>query len=72
MRSSTDTSPRLFSYIHTPAESLQYTNELFRLVAEGSIKPEVHAEYPFSAEGVQQSQKDITSRGTIGKLLIKF
>jgi len=28
-------------------------------------------EYPFTAEGVSQSQIDISSRGTVGKLLIK-
>lgn len=30
----------------------------------------IHKEYPFTAEGVSQSQIDIVSRGTTGKLLI--
>lgn len=31
----------------------------------------IHKVYPFTVEGVAQSQTDITSRGTTGKLLIK-
>jgi NADPH2:quinone reductase len=31
----------------------------------------IHKVYPFTAAGVAESQKDITSRGTTGKLLIK-
>lgn len=31
----------------------------------------IHKIYPFTAEGVAESQKDIASRSTTGKLLIK-
>jgi len=63
--------PRMNNYTLTAEEFRTYADELFDLVAKGILKPEVHKEYPFSAEGVKESQKDITSRGTIGKLLIK-
>jgi len=56
----------------TPEEFDYYTQEYFRLVNEEGVKIPIHKEYPFSAEGVGQSQIDITSRGTIGKLLISI
>ena len=56
----------------TPQEFDYYTQEYFRLVNEEGVKILIHKEYPFSAEGVRQSQIDITSRGTIGKLLISI
>ncbi|KAG9009703.1 hypothetical protein FRB94_011558 [Tulasnella sp. JGI-2019a] len=62
--------PRLFGYIATPEELRHYEDELFSLLGSGVIKAQIHQEYPFTAAGVQQAQKDITSRGTIGKLLI--
>lgn len=46
-----------------------YADEYFQLLADG-LKVEIYKEYPFTAEGVRQSQIDITGRGTIGKLLI--
>jgi len=64
--------PRLNNYIYTAKEQRLYFAELFSLLETGAIRQIVHAEYPFTAQGVQQSQKDITSRGTIGKLLIKI
>jgi NADPH2:quinone reductase len=39
--------------------------------ARADIQFTIHKEYPFTAEGVSQSQIDISSRGTVGKLLIK-
>jgi len=62
--------PRLFSYIHTPEETKHYENELLSLFSKGVFHAKIHEVYPFSAEGVKKSQKDITARGTIGKLLI--
>lgn len=37
--------------------------------ADGQLS--IHKVYPFTAEGVAESQKDIASRSTTGKLLIK-
>ncbi|KAG9046282.1 hypothetical protein FS837_004740, partial [Tulasnella sp. UAMH 9824] len=63
--------PRLFGYITTPEEIRTYHTKYDELLASGVVKPVIHKEYPFTAEGVKQSQIDITSRGTIGKLILK-
>jgi len=63
--------PTVGNYIQEPAEFTHYTHEYFELLADG-LDVAIHAEYPFSAEGVRQSQEDITGRGTVGKLLIKI
>jgi len=62
--------PSLNGYVVTPAESHRYASELFALIDEGTIKLNLHKIYPFTAEGVKQSQRDITGRGTTGKLII--
>lgn len=62
----------LTNYIYTPEEARLYTTELFRFVSEGKLKVQVHKEYPLTAEGVQQAQKDLTGGKTVGKLLIKI
>ncbi|KAG8848239.1 hypothetical protein FRB96_001277 [Tulasnella sp. 330] len=62
--------PRVFGYITTPEETKHYQDELLSLLVQGAFKTKIHKDYPFTAEGVQQAQKDITSRGTIGKLLV--
>jgi NADPH:quinone reductase len=63
---------RLDNYIYTPDELLDYSNKLFDMIASGAVKVTIHKEYAFSAEGVQQSQRDITGRATVGKLVIKI
>lgn len=62
--------PTLGNYVATGKEWSTYTTELFDLIAKGVIKQTVYKEYPFSAEGVRQTQNDITSRKTLGKLLL--
>ena len=59
------------NYIYTPEEGRTYITELFKLIANGTVKIHVHAEYPFTAEGVQQAQKDLVGGKTIGKVIIK-
>ncbi|RPD65638.1 NAD-P-binding protein [Lentinus tigrinus ALCF2SS1-7] len=63
--------PTVGNYIYTPEESRRYTTELGRLIADGTLKIRIHAEYPFSAEGVQQAQKDLVGGKTIGKVIVK-
>ncbi|ODN89135.1 NADPH2:quinone reductase [Cryptococcus wingfieldii CBS 7118] len=59
------------SMIATPEEFFkQYANELVDITKKGPLKFEVHKEYPFTAEGIIQAEKDIVRRGTTGKLLI--
>ncbi|KAG8848242.1 hypothetical protein FRB96_001280 [Tulasnella sp. 330] len=62
--------PRTSGYVTTPEETKHYQDELLSLLVQGAFKVQRCQDYPFTAEGVQQSQKDITSRGTVGKLLI--
>ena len=61
----------LENYIYTPEEGRTYITELFKLIANGTVKINVHAECPFTAEGVQQAQKDLTGGKTTGKLIVK-
>ncbi|TBU61183.1 NAD(P)-binding protein [Dichomitus squalens] len=64
--------PTLDNYIYTPEEGRTYVTELFKLIENGTVKINIHGDYPFTAEGVQQSQKDLTGGKTTGKLLIKI
>jgi NADPH2:quinone reductase len=63
--------PSLFGYLATPQETDLYLTQMWKLLETGTIKPKIHKEYPFTAEGVRQSQQDLVGRGTSGKLLIK-
>ncbi|ORY57693.1 hypothetical protein BCR35DRAFT_309589 [Leucosporidium creatinivorum] len=63
--------PVLNQYVHTQEEFLQYTKELFDIVASGDLNLSLHGEYELSTEGVKQTQLDLTSRKTSGKLIIK-
>ncbi|TYJ52558.1 hypothetical protein B9479_006848 [Cryptococcus floricola] len=62
--------PTLPSMIATPEEFKQYADELVDITQKAPLKFEVHKEYPFTAEGIIQAEKDIAGRGTTGKLLI--
>ena len=62
----------LMNYVVTPEEIYSYTSELFELIQSGTVKINIHHVYPFTAEGVQQSQRDLTGGKTVGKLLIKI
>ncbi len=62
----------LRNYIYTPEEAQKYTTELHDLVATQKLNVRIHAEYPFTAEGVQQAERDLTGGKTVGKLLIKI
>ncbi|RPD63745.1 NAD-P-binding protein [Lentinus tigrinus ALCF2SS1-6] len=57
-------------YDEDPKEALKWYNEVWRLVANGTLKMRIH-EYPFTAEGVKASQEEMASRKSVGKLLIK-
>jgi NADPH2:quinone reductase len=50
-----------------------YANELWELVSGGKLKIALAKEdgYEFSTEGARQAHRDISSRSTTGKLLIK-
>ncbi|CAE6436289.1 unnamed protein product [Rhizoctonia solani] len=63
--------PVVGNYLTEPSEFHQYSVELLDLIKSGKLHIAIHAEYPFTTEGIRQSQIDITGRGTSGKLLIK-
>lgn len=62
---------RLGNYVYTPEEGRVYSEQLFKFIADGTLKINIHAEYPLTAEGVQQAQKDLTGGKTTGKLIVK-
>jgi len=63
--------PTVGNYAQTAEELYHYTTQLWALVADGSLKIKIHKEYPFTAEGAIQAQKDLTGGKSTGKLLIK-
>ncbi|KAF8215804.1 NAD-P-binding protein [Mycena galopus ATCC 62051] len=60
--------PTVGNYAHTPGEVFLITRDSF---LNGSLKIKIHKEYPFTAEGAIQAQKDLTGGKSTGKLLIK-
>ena len=63
-------SNRALNYTEDPKEALKWFNEVWRLVANGTLKMRLN-EYPFTPEGVKQSQLDMASGKSVGKLIIK-
>ncbi|WVQ78264.1 hypothetical protein IAT38_000349 [Cryptococcus sp. DSM 104549] len=64
------TRPSVFSIVQTPEEFKEYTDELAEIITKGNIKFAVHKVYELTQEDVIQAQKDISGRGTTGKLLV--
>ncbi|KIJ66451.1 hypothetical protein HYDPIDRAFT_86284 [Hydnomerulius pinastri MD-312] len=63
--------PTMTNYTATASEVLYYSNALWSLVANGTLRSIIHKEYPFTAEGVREAQSDLTGGKTAGKLVIK-
>ncbi|PIL33847.1 hypothetical protein GSI_03553 [Ganoderma sinense ZZ0214-1] len=63
--------PSATVYIQDPENGRDYGQELVDLLASGAVKPVIGKEYPFTAAGVVQSQKDLAKGRSVGKLLIK-
>ena len=61
------------NYVYTPEEAAHYGRVLFELIEQKVLRIQIYDEYPFTAEGVQRAQTDLTVAGgkTTGKLLIK-
>ncbi|ELU38041.1 zinc-binding dehydrogenase domain-containing protein [Rhizoctonia solani AG-1 IA] len=57
---------RVGNYLTEPAEFHQYSSELLELIKDGKLNIAIHAEYPFTTEGIRQTQIDISGRGTSG------
>ena len=61
----------MLNYVFTPEEAAYYGKLVFDLVEKNELKIKIFKDYPFTAEGVQNAQRDLTSGKTTGKLLIK-
>jgi hypothetical protein len=59
------------NYMATPSEIAFYNKGLWGAYTAGHLKETVYKECDFTADGVIQAHKDIESRQTTGKLLIK-
>jgi NADPH2:quinone reductase len=59
------------NYTYTPEEAHYYGKKVFELIADGTLKIQIHKEYPFTAEGARQAQEDLVGGKTTGKLIIK-
>jgi NADPH:quinone reductase len=60
------------NYVVTPDEAYFYGTELFKQIEAGVLKINIWKTYPFTPEGVKQSQIDLTGGATVGKLTIKI
>lgn len=59
------------NYIFTPEEAEPYVAKYWKLAEEG-LKIPIYKDYPFTEDGVRQSQIDLKGRVTTGKLLINI
>ncbi|PFH52349.1 hypothetical protein AMATHDRAFT_57416 [Amanita thiersii Skay4041] len=63
--------PTMSNYVYTPEEARKYGIMTFDLISKGQLKIQVFKEYPFTAEGAKEAQRDLTGGKTTGKLVIK-
>ena len=57
--------------MRNPKDGRQYIPEALGLIADGVLKPVISKEYPLTAEGVAQGQRDQIEGRSVGKILIK-
>ncbi len=64
----------VYGYIVTPEEAHHYSQEVSNALKSGLFKIRICSVYPFTAEGVQEAQREITTPGgkLAGKILIKI
>ncbi|KAF9493616.1 NAD(P)-binding protein [Pleurotus eryngii] len=62
--------PSVSNYTYTPSESLHYGNRIFDLISRGVLKLHIHKVYPFTAQGAQLAQRDLTGGVSTGKLVL--
>ncbi|KAG9314809.1 hypothetical protein JVU11DRAFT_3900 [Chiua virens] len=58
----------LDNYVYTPSEATNYTHKRWSLVENGTSRPTMHKEYPFTAKGLREAHIDLTPAG--GKTLV--
>ncbi|PIL35709.1 hypothetical protein GSI_02439 [Ganoderma sinense ZZ0214-1] len=59
--------PSASNYLRHPKNGRQYLTELYGLIASGVLEAVVSMEYPLTAEGVAQAQRDQSEGKSIGK-----
>lgn len=59
------------NYAYTAEEAHYYGSKVFELVENGTLKINIFKDYPFTTEGIQQAQSDLTEGKTTGKLVVK-
>jgi len=59
------------NYVYTPEEAAHYGQVLFGLIEHEELRIQIFDECPFTTEGVQRAQTDLTGGKTTGKVLIK-
>jgi NADPH2:quinone reductase len=59
------------NYMYTPEEGRFYTEEVFGMISDGTLKIAIFKEYEFTAEDLQQAHKDLAGGKTVGKLVVK-
>lgn len=64
--------PSLYGYVTTQEEYEHFSGILLDLLVSDKVYPSVWREFLLSAEGVQQAQRELMSRTTTGKLLIRI
>jgi len=64
--------PTMSNYVYTAEEAQYYGRKTFDLISQGVLKISIFKEYPFTAEGVQHAQEDLTTGKTTGKLIINI
>jgi NADPH2:quinone reductase len=62
---------RVKNYTVTAEEARYYGTEVFRLIADGTLKVKIFKEYPFTAKGVQDAHRELSGGRTVGKLVVK-
>jgi NADPH2:quinone reductase len=62
--------PVVNGYVQARPDLEKYTTELFDLIKSKKVSPLIHKVYPLA--DVASAHRDIESRGTTGKLLIKI
>ena len=62
------------NYVAIPEEADHYSKELWYVIKNGTFKIRISGVYPFTSEGAQGAQRELTTPGgkTVGKLLLKI
>lgn len=64
----------MYNYITTPDEADPYLKEMWDGVESGLFKVRIEKIFPFTAEGVREAQREISTPGNkiAGKMLLKI